>query len=350
MKNKKEFIPFHEIGDREAIIIDGLHTKGLILSHWKGGNIHPSITDDTSGGIVLNAIKNNFDGIENPLLTATHFDIDGFVGVWALFEPELAMEYPSVLHQMAIIGDFRELNLSNKAADLALKLVCYINEVERTQFYLPFGEAEEMKLCVKKFEYFIPKFKEVLLNINQFKTIWEAEYNHVIKDYKKIDSGEYPVNNYPEIGLQCVHAKEPMHYYGLFSKSDGYDIVMSIYPNNRYEVEYKYTTWVDITSRPTLPRISFKPLLKQLNILEKSGFTWHADGIADTGPILRLEKDQLSKAERYANPTEREIYPSTIDPYIIERLVSDFFKFAYRMITPKKNWTWKEIRMLNKSF
>ena len=347
--SQKKFIPFHEIGDREAIIVDGLHTKGLILSHWKGGNIHPSITDDTSGGIVLNAIEQNFEGINNPLISATHFDIDGFVGVWALFEPELAMVYKSVMHQMAVIGDFRELNLQNPGADHALKLVCYINAVEKDQFYIPFGEAEEIKLCVEKFEYFIPQFKEVLLNTDQFKSIWETEYHHAISDYKRIDSGEYPVNNYPEIGLQCIHAKAPMHYYGLFSKSDGYDIVMSIYPNNRYEVECKYTTWVDITSRPTLPRISFKPLLTQLNILEKSGFTWHADGVADTGPILRLEKDQLSKAERYANPTEREIYPSTIDTYIFERLVTDFFKFAYRTISPKKFWTWKEIREMNKS-
>lgn len=344
---KKQFIPFHQIGDKEVIVVDGLHPRGLILSHWKGANIHSTITADTSGEIVINAIQKNFPGIDNPLISATHFDIDGFVGVWALFEPELAMEYSSVLNQMATIGDFRELNLNKEGADEALKLVCYINAVEKEKFYVPFGEADEIKLCVDKFNYFIPHFKEVLLNPNSVKSAWEAEYLQVIRDYKKIDGGKYPLNNYEDIGLQCVHAKEPMHYYGLFSKSEGFDILMSIYPHNRYEVEYKYTTWVDITSRPTLPRISFKPLVNQLNILEQGNYKWHADGVTDTGPILRLEKDNLSKAERYANPTEREIYPSSIDPYIFERLVTDFLKFAYRSITPKKNWTWKEIKELN---
>jgi hypothetical protein len=343
---EKTFVPFHEIKDQEVIIVDGLHPRGLILSHWKAGNIHSEITDDTSGGIVLNAIEKNFSGIGNPLISATHFDIDGFVGVWALFEPELAMQYKSVLHQMAVIGDFRELNLNNDGADHALKLVCYINAVEKEKFYVPFGEADEIKLCVEKFEYFIPTFKEVLLNTDQFQATWQEEYNHALAGYNRIDSGEYPINNYPEIGLQCIHAKAPMHYYGLFSKSDGFDIVMSIYPENKYEVEYKYTTWVDITSRPTLPRISFKPLLQQLNILEQNQYTWHSDGVSDTGPILRLEKDNLSKAERYANPTEREIYPSSIDSYIFERLITDFFQFAYRNISPKKNWTWKEVRSI----
>ena len=344
---EKTFVPFHEIRNQEVIIVDGLHPRGLTLSHWKGGNIHAEITDDTSGGIVLNAIEKNFTGIDNPLISATHFDIDGFVGVWALFEPQLAMQYKSVLHQMAVIGDFRELNLTKDGADHALKLVCYINALEKEKFYVPFGEPDEIKLCLEKFNYFIPTFKEVLLNTDSYKAIWEKEYNQAKADYYKIDSGEYPVNNYPEIGLQCIHAKAPMHYYGLFSKSEGSDIVMSIYPDNKYEVEYKYTTWVDITSRPTLPRISLKPLLKQLNLLEKNQYTWHADGISDTGPILRLENDNLSKAERYANPTERAIYPSSIDSYIFERLITDFFKFAYRNIAPKKSWTWKEVRAID---
>ena len=34
----------------------------------------------------------------------------------------------------------------------------------------------------------------------------------------------------------------------------GFDIVVAIYEGQRYEVEMKYTTFVDIQSRPTLPR------------------------------------------------------------------------------------------------
>ena len=34
----------------------------------------------------------------------------------------------------------------------------------------------------------------------------------------------------------------------------GFDIVVAMYEGQRYEVELKYTTFVDIQSRPTLPR------------------------------------------------------------------------------------------------
>jgi hypothetical protein len=138
----KTFIPFHELNDREAIIVDGAHTSGLVLSHWKGQNKYVSIADDTSGAIVLNALKQpqEFPGLQLPFVTATHFDIDGLVGAWALFEPALALQHEAVLKAVARIGDFRELDLSREEDEAALKIVCWIDAEERTGFYRPFGE------------------------------------------------------------------------------------------------------------------------------------------------------------------------------------------------------------------
>lgn len=343
----KTFIPFHKINNQKVIIVDGIHPSALVLSHWKGGNIHPSIAADTSAEIVLNAIKNNFEGINNPNLSATHFDIDGFVGVWALFNPKLALQYFDVLKELAIIGDFRELNLHKKGSETALKLACYINTEEKEKFYVPFGEKEEIKLCEEKFLYFLDRFEDILLNVEKYQSIWEKEYNQVLNDYQIVHSASSEISNYAEIGLQSIKTAKPLHYYALFSASNGYDIFLSIYDNNKFELEYKYTTWVDIVSRPTLPRVHLKILCEQLNILEQSDYQWHVDSISDTGPILRLEKNGISKAERYANPTEREIYSSSIDAALFERLVVDFFKFAYRSIKAKNFWTWKEVRKLN---
>ncbi len=341
-----KFIPFHKIKDQEVIVVDGIHPNALVLSHWKGGNVHNSIAADTSGGIVLNAIKNNFEGINNPKISATHFDIDGFVGVWALFHKELAMQHFDVLKELAIIGDFRELNLSKEGSQDALKLACYLNAEEKEHFYIPFGEKEEIKLCEEKFIYFLEQFADVLLHTEKYQSIWEKEYNQVISDYKIIHSDNSQITNYSEVGLQCINTKKPVHYYALFSASNGFDSVLSIYDDNKYELEYKYTTWVDIVSRSTLPRVTLKLLCDQLNNIEQSDYQWQVDSVSDTGPILRLEKDGISKAERYANPTDREIYSSSIDPAIFERLIVDFFKYAYRNIAAKKFWTWKEVRSL----
>ena len=125
-------------------------------------------------------------------------------------------------------------------------------------------------------------------------------------------------------------------------------MVLSIYPENRYELEYKYTGWIDLASRTSLPRIDLKPLAAVLNQTEHSEFTWHVDSISDTGPILRLESSKLSKADRYANPSEREIYSSSIDQLDFENLIVTYFKRDFKDVKPKKNWTWSEMRNLNR--
>jgi hypothetical protein len=343
----KKFIPFSEIKDLEKlIIVDGQHAQGLVLSHWKGANKIPELAADTSGEIVLNAIQANWEGVDYPNITATHFDIDGFVGVWALFYQALAKKYDAVLRQVAIIGDFRHFDVHNEAALTALKLVCWLNAVEKAEFYRPFGSSDELDDCVAKFHYFLPRFEAVLLNPDAFESDWRLEFEAVMSGVDKMKTAK--IRTAENIGLYVVEIEEPIHYYALMGDSAAYDMVLSLYANNRYELEIKYTTWVDIVSRPTLPRLNMQPLVAQLNGMENSGFTWFCDKITDTGPILRLEATDLSKAERYANPTERKIYASSISASVFEDLVLAFFRNGYKGVEAKRGWTWKEVKLMGK--
>ncbi len=343
----KSFIPFHELNNREAIIVDGAHSSGLILSHWKGQNNIEGIADDTSAGIVINAIIHNHPGLRYELITATHFDIDGLVGVWSLFEPGLALQYEKVLKAVARIGDFRELNLSLEEDDAALKIVCWIDAEERTRFYPPFGDDHELKACAEKFAWFLPRFAEVIKNPDQFIEVWSKDYLRIKNDYETIQGNTSDFSVIREIGLTIIKTPQPVSYYALFSATHGTDIVLSMYSENRYELEYKYTTWVDIVSRPALPRISLQPLCDQLNEIETSGKKWFCDAINDTGPLLRIENSELTKAERFAHPTEREIFSSSIAADVFEKLVNDFFLQAYQNIQPKNNWSWQEVRRIS---
>lgn len=344
----KSFLPFHQLHNREAIIVDGAHASGLVLSHWKGQNTQEGIADDTSGAVVLNALRDPkyAAGLQLPFVTATHFDIDGFVGVWALFEPELALQYEVVLKAVARIGDFRETDFSREEDDLALKLVCWIDAEERNHFWVPFGEDHELKICAEKFEWFLPRFKDVLLHPDAYRAVWEADYLRTKNDYARIHGIETQVRRYDDLGLTVIRTPQPVSYYALFSVTHGSDIVLSIYDDNRYELEYKYTTWVDIVTRPTLPRLSMQPLCDELNAIETSGFHWNCDPVTDTGPILRLENSELSKAERFAHPTERSIFASSIAADELEKRVTGFFRKGYSGIAPKRAWTWAEVKSL----
>ena len=347
----KQYIPFEEAKQKRSIIVDSTHPNGFTLSHWRGAPTPPQVRDDTSAAMVLNALRLNLPELQLPYVTANHFDIDGFVGVWSLLNPELALENEELLRQMALIGDFRELDLNHPLAGEALKLVCWINARERELFYKPF-EADEMEekevtQCTAKFRYFLKEFGKVLQDPEWEKGAWEDEVADVLVGYKQMYSPETKLTRYPEIGLIIIETPHPVHYYALFSRTQGFDIVLAIYNQNRYELEYKYTTWVDLASRPTLPRLTLQPLANKLNELEKNEKQWTAGSITETGPLLRLEGSHLTRADAYANPTEREIFSSSISPEKIKQTVVAYFTEKYRNIQPKKYWTWPEVKALN---
>lgn len=348
---QRYYIPFTEVKQHPALVVDSMHPNGLVLSHWRGAPTPAAVRGDTSADIVFNALHRQIPGLEIAAVTANHFDIDGFIGVWTLLNPALALAHEAVLREAARIGDFRELDLQKPASDLALKLVCWINAQETARFYPPFGtvdlEENEVIASVDKFAYFLREFGPVLHEPERFRPVWEPEYHQVLQDYALIHSRQTQISTCPQIGLVVVRPPRPVHYYALFSPTAGYDMVLSQYAGNRYELEYKYTTWIDLDARPTLPRIALMPLAARLNQLEASGESWTADPITDTGPILRLGGQHLTKKQRYAHPTQRPIPASTITPQALEMLICSYFQEAYAGISPKKYWSWQEVKKLS---
>ena len=349
---KRLFIPFRQLRQQPTILVDSVGTgAALMLAHWRGAATPVVLRDDTSAGSALRALHQpSTPGLEAAAATANHFDVDGFVGVWSLLNPELALRHEALLRMVALLGDFREMDWAHPLADHALQLVCWLNAEEKARFYEPFGaparHRREDEASAEKFDWFLPRFAEILQNPEAGRAAWQPEYERV-KNAAAIMQGLLTqLRRYPTIGLMVVNTPAPLPYYALFGPTKGFDIVLSQYEGNRYELEYKYTTWIDLESRPTLPRLDLAPLIIRLNELETSGQSWAADGITDTGPLLRLAGRKLSKAERYADPDGRPVYQSCIAPGMMEREVLAFFRAGYAGIQPKKYWTWAEVKAL----
>ena len=344
------FVPFAQLRQQPTIVVDSVGLGAVLtLAHWRGAATPPPLRDDTSAGSALRALHQpTTPGLEAMAVTANHFDIDGFVGVWSLLNPALALAHETLMRMVAVLGDFREIDLAHPLADDALKLVCWLNAEEKARFYEPFGapvrRRREDEASAEKFDWFLPRFAEILQNPESGRAAWQPEYDRVQQAAATVQSAETTRRHYPEIGLAVVQTPASPPYYALFGSTTGCDIVLSQYEGNRYELEYKYTTWVDLASRPTLPRLALAPLMARLNALETSGRAWAADGITDTGPLLRLTGRKLSKAERYADPDRRPIYASSIAPEVLEREVVAFFRAGYAGIEAKKYWTWAEVK------
>jgi hypothetical protein len=344
------FVPFGQLRRQPTIVVDSTGLGAVLtLAHWRGAATPVALRDDTSAGSCLRALHAPASpGLEARAVTANHFDIDGFIGVWALLNPALALAHEELLRLTATLGDFRELDWQHPLADHALQLACWLNAEEKARFYEPFGaparRRREDEASAEKFNWFLPRFAEIILNPAVGQAAWEPEYTRVKQAVAAQHGPLTHRTNYAEIGLVVVRTPEPVPYYALFGPTAGFDWVLSLYDGQRYELEGKYTTWIDLESRPTLPRLALAPLAARLNELEKSNYRWAADPLTDTGPLLRLAGRPLAKAERYADPDGRPIYASSLAASVIEAEVVAFLQRGYTGIQPKKYWTWAEVR------
>jgi len=346
----KYFVPFAQLRRQPTIVVDSTaNGAALVLAHWRGAPTPAALRDDTSAGSVLRALRAPATpGLEAAAVTANHFDVDGFVGVWSLLHPALALRHEPLLRLVATLGDFRELDWADPLADHALQLVCWLNAKEQELFYPPFGAPElrrrEDEASTEKFAWFLPAFGEVLTNPEAGRAAWEPEYARVKAAVAELQGANTSIRRYPDIGLVVVETPVPLPYYALFGPTAGFDMVLSLYAGQRYEFEYKYTTWIDLASRPTRPRLPLNALAARLNALETNVPRWTFDGITDTGPLLRLAGSSLTKVQRYADPDQRPIPASAIPPAGLEREVVAFFRQQYAAIEPRRYWTWAEIR------
>lgn len=340
-----KFLPFLDISrELPCAVVDARHPEATAtLSHWRGAEVPDALRADTSTEIAVKATLGGHPSSQLPFVSNNHFDIDGCLGIWVLLNPALAQHYSNVLIQAAQIGDFREFLPGHPSSDLALKLVCWINALEKEQFYRPFGMKEEAVSCIPKYEFFLPLIAEFLSTPEEHRSIWQSEYQTVMNDLNQIRAlGRTEFRG--DIRLLIIEVPEPIHYYALFSQSASVDLVLMMYSGNRYELEYKYTGWIDTVTRRAFPRLPFDPLASRLNDLETAPHQWWGNSIMDTGPSLRLGNPDISKEMRYAHPFERTIHSSGISPSQLKQEVITFFRTSLKDISREATWTWQQMR------
>ena len=356
----------------DCLAVDCTHPSVPHLTHHRGSKTPDALRADTSGGIVLNAVRASHPWVTaRRRVTCNHFDVDGLVAVFAALEPAAALKYEALLREAAHIGDFRELDLQRPHGAAALSLNVWVNSVEKATFYRPF-RGSEADGAMTKYAHFLPRLPGALALAEacaefvsdvaprgcvllEAAAEFEEELRRVISDAASLaDAGPGAVRLTPSLGLAAVDCPRPLHYYALFGPTRGADTVLALYPGQRYELEHKYTGFVDLHSRPTLPRLDLAPLAAALSRAEVArgavGVAWVANSVVDSGPLMRLESTlgkKASKAERYAHPFERDILASRIPQLDFERTVRSYLSHGLHGVKARTGWTWSDIHALN---
>jgi hypothetical protein len=184
------FVPWRELNlaswkSSPILVVDTTHPSRECLTHHKMRRLPPAeLRDDTTTGMVLNALRqrhsllSSFTGV-----SVDHFDIDAFLSVFAACNPGIAEQFDPVVREAAIIGDFRELDLSSPGADCALKVCCWINTQERKRFNRPFEGGDE-----DKWPFFLgeARFAALLSGLKESpdagRDVWGEEHDRVLAD------------------------------------------------------------------------------------------------------------------------------------------------------------------------
>ena len=386
------YVPFSDAVAENSIVVDCTHPTQRTFTHHKGHNNHPDIPPaDTSTALVLNALEseqlhnnnNNFSGwLDKPTVTVNHFDGDALFSTWAYIHREEALRHAALLRCAAALHDFREVilheediicNSSTPPPSLslsALSLCCWINAGERSRF----TPAYEDKDADAKFEYFLAELGPFLATPEKYSNIYQTDVDAVLADYTLVVQ-QGSLRKYHDVGLAVVQTPRPILYYSLFSHTLGSDVVLSIIHQNSssssssstmasggsgggavfaFEVEEKYTQFVNVYSRPVVARLDMTPLAHFLNEVDSgraAGTAWETPSMVDTGPLLRLDVQgkRLSKAQRYGQPTARPMLHSGLSAHLMEAVVVSFFRFGLRDVAPKVGgWSWDELHAVNR--
>ncbi|KAL4433981.1 hypothetical protein ABPG75_000422 [Micractinium tetrahymenae] len=361
----------------DLLIVDCTHSSALTITHHKAARNPPKGASDCSTGLVLDALAL---AAKDPAAAApwlarrrvsvNHFDADAVLSMWVVINRQAAPAHAAVLRHAARIGDLREAGLgsghlaaearrwdgveSEEEVHHALKLCCWMNTIERTRFSPPYVDKDSDA----KHQYFLERLAAALTpeGIEALRPEWEEEYAAVLEGWALLEGGRpAAVQAHPQLGLAVLRPPRPLHYYSLFSHALGADTVLTVLPGQRYEVESRYTQFVNLWSRPVQARLDMAPLAAALNRLDtgrEAGTEWASSSMVDTGPILRLDRggEKLSKAQRYGHPTDRPHFRSGLPPAAFEAAVASFLLHGLVGTQPKLGgWSWDEMQELNQA-
>jgi hypothetical protein len=298
--------------------VDGGPQAGtvLTLSHWPATPSPPQLAEDTSAGIVLRFLRGGAAPRGVEAVTNDHLDQDGIVSVLAMTEPELALERRSQLEDVASAGDFATFD-SRGAARVSFALAS-LADPERSVLGRELFTDDHWDRCAGLYAELLGLLPELIADPYRFGSMWEEEDASLEDAQRAVDSAEISVEERPDLDLAIVTVPEgrPQRLATRFASRADASVHPAAVRNRtrclrllvlqgaRYELVYRYESWVRYMSRRPLPRVDLGPLAEALSAEEREGPPWRFDGVGALEPSLRRGEDSSLAPGRFRELVE----------------------------------------------
>ncbi len=310
------YVPYGQELERVPnIVVDGRGNDAtvLVLSHWPRNATPPELKADSSTEIAVNYLRSperesyrrGAEAVSN-----NHYDVDGLMSLWVVLNPEAALERAALLVAVGECGDF-----DRWSGERATKVTCALYGLES----LPSspvrqglaGIRDYLERTAYLYRETLPMVQELLDDTERFEEYWRAEYAKVEAGRELFAKGEASVQEAADLDLAIFDLPHEVHDLALYEQTQCSRVAL-VMEGFRYQVRYRYESWVELQSRKPPPRIDLKPFANQLQAIEGNAGEWAADEAQRTLPRLRLRGPEGGTS------------PSSITPGLFVRLLAAY--------------------------
>jgi hypothetical protein len=339
------FVPYGSLfEDVPSVVVDGSPAPGtvLCLSHWPGIGSPAEFQADLSAEMAFLYLSAFDRHGAAAVVSNNHFDQDGLVGVWALAHGAEAPERRALLTEVARAGDFAVTSCRD-AARVSMVLSAYADPERSPLPGLGVGElADYDVMTAVLYEELLGLLGELCDDVDRWRPLWEEEDAMLTASEAALESGAVTIEEVPDIDLAVVTVPESGPHGGGHRFAGQWASASGLHPmavNNatdrgalltvrdrKYELTYRYESWVQFRTRLVRPRVDLAPLVESLTAAEaKAGgsASWSADHVSALTPVLSLSgRDGIESAldaavVRAAVESHLRTAPPAWDPYAV---------------------------------
>ena len=279
------FRPYLDTLEQPNVIVDGQANQSttLTLSHWPHAACPAPLQRDSSAEIAFAYLDDPGRHGDAEWVSNNHFDQDGLVGVHVLTEPEAASSHRDLLVDVAWVGDFAVAR-RREAARISMAVAAFADPDRSPLGPATFADGYD-QACALLYDEVLGRLPELIDHPDRYRPLWAEEDAVLDDDERWLAAGGAVVEEVPELDLSVVtlaegHRSSGGHRFGgmwsgrvhpiaLHAHVGGHALLLG--QGDRWELRYRYESWVQFVSRPVRPRVDLDDAAAELTALEPDG-------------------------------------------------------------------------------
>lgn len=286
------------------------------LSAWSGQRTPRRLRADTAAESALRLAADPgrrlwLSGID--WVTATHYDADSLLAVWAVLQPEAALRCADAVREAARAAAFERFTTA-AGVQFDLTLRAFEDPARSPVAACLTGRDPEADWeCLTR--TLLELLPDLLLRPETCRSLWEEEWQAVQRGRTLLQTGEARVHNLA--ALTVIESPEPGHWKAWFAaaRGDAVLLVRQVAGGWLYELRYRPETWYDLPGQSSGTRRDCTPLAQALSALEGAA-VWHA-----------VPVDYVCLAGLYCGERRgRRLLPSRLPPESVAEIVDGYLQ------------------------